>query len=782
MKNITMLTSANLRKNKSQAVSLMAFVLLAVMLLNVGLVLLFNFDKHLDDRANQLHTPHLSILQREQYTNAKQLDWLKGYPCVTETEKLPVLADYGEYYMHGAKNVAVLIFEKASETDPMNAVHFIGESRPLDDNSIYVPYVMKVAGGHQLGEDYRLNFEGKELHFTIAGFTEEITFGALMNDLYRFYISDEAYARLSAQFPDSGCWLQTARLENSALGIKAQVDYEKRFYHSNEMENISSPFVFAVSFASVKEARLTISITAMLITAFSLILLLVSLIIIRFGIISNIEESMVGIGTLKAVGYRNRQIMLSIMLQFGSITLVGGLLGGAAAVALLPGISKLLESQTALIWNPGFDFSLAIIALFLILLLVLFVSFWAAKRIYKLHPLIALRGGYTTHSFKKNRMSLENTHGPLPMLLAMKQLLQRKRQAFMITFLVAVMSFASVVGMSVYYNISVKPERFLAIVAGEQADVGFVLKDRTKTESIVNKLQKYPEVHKAFEYQHAALTVNNIGVSTYVTKDWQLREGDILTQGRFPKHDNEVAVGNRFAEVLGKEIGDTVTVTTGGQSKEFIITGFIQIMSGGGLNMAITYDGILTLRPDFTFDQLCVYLEDGTDTNAFIQKVKDTEGNIFSYSIDIEDLIAAQFSQLGSVFAAVAAGMFTITAVLVMLILYIVIKTMILRNKKGLGIQKAVGFTTFQLMNQTTVQYVPLILLGAAIGGAGGYFSLNPILTAFMRGAGIVKTNLPSPTAWTILTCIALVGLAYLVSMLIAWRIRKISPYSLISE
>jgi putative ABC transport system permease protein len=747
MRKIVMLAAANIRKNKSQAGSLLIFVLIAVLFLNVGLVMLFNFDKFFDTRAEQRQTPHLTILQKAEYTKDEQLKWLEQYPRVDDVEKLAVLANYGEYFMHGYKNVAAVIFQKASDSRTMNKFMLVGESLPLNDNGIYVPYIMKVAGDYNLGDDYRLLFDDQELHFTIAGFTEEITFGALMNDLYRFYVSDG-----------------------------------KTFYHTEEMKNSSSPFVFSISYNAAKEARSTVSITALLITAFALIILIVSLIVIHFGIVNNIDESMTNIGALKAIGYRNIQIIFSIVLQFTSIALIGGLVGIAASQLILPILAKIMESQSALIWKPGLDVALALKSLLFIMLSVLAVSLVAVKRIFNLHPLIALRGGLNTHSFKRNTLLLEKTRGPLPFLLAMKQLIQSKKQAFMVMVIIAAMSFASVAGMSIYYNIGVKPDIFLSMIAGENADVAFVVKDRSRTEDVVMNLQKRQEVRKAFGYQHASLVAENIDVAGFIAKDFEQREVNMLFEGRYPKHDNEVAVGYNFATSTGKQIGDSIMVNAGGQEKEFIITGFIQSMSSGGLNMMMSYDGILTIKPDFTFDQICIYLAPDTDAKAFIQNVKAAEGDIFSYSVNMKELIRTQFSQLGDIFAAVAVGMLSITMLVVLLILYMVIKTMILRKKRELGLQKALGFTTFQLMNQIAFHYTPIILMGTLLGCVGGYFGLNPILSLFMRGAGIVKTNLPAPTAWTVITCVVLSVLAYLVSMLISWRIRKISPYSLISE
>jgi putative ABC transport system permease protein len=111
-----------------------------------------------------------------------------------------------------------------------------------------------------------------------------------------------------------------------------------------------------------------------------------------------------------------------------------------------------------------------------------------------------------------------------------------------------------------------------------------------------------------------------------------------------------------------------------------------------------------------------------------------------------------------------------------------VLKTTILRRRREFGIQKAVGFTTFQLMNQIALSMTPVILLGIITGAVAGYFSLNPIFVAVTRGMGIIKVEFLMPLDQVGLICIGLVMLAYAVSMLISWRIRKISAYGLVSE
>jgi putative ABC transport system permease protein len=186
--------------------------------------------------------------------------------------------------------------------------------------------------------------------------------------------------------------------------------------------------------------------------------------------------------------------------------------------------------------------------------------------------------------------------------------------------------------------------------------------------------------------------------------------------------------------------------------------------------------------PDFLFSEFIVYVRDGVDIKAFVRSVQTAEEDIFDTILITHEYIATILDDMGGVFTAAAAGVLAITVFVIVLTLYMIIKTTILRRQRELGIQKAVGFTTWQLMNQIALNMTPVILAGVLTGSVAGCFGLNPLVAALMNGMGIAKVNLPAPLEQIIFVCIALVILAYAVSMLIAWRIRKISAYALINE
>ena len=777
MKNIWMLTFANIRKNKGQTVSLLLFVIITAMLMSVGLTVFLGLGSFFDERAERAHMAHFTAV----YANGtdsidKGLRYIERYPGVMETEVLDAVGGMGDYFINGLKNTSFLFLTRADKAQKMDAPSLVGESLPLTGDAIYIPYFIMLTGDYKAGDSFKLNLYGMEWDFIVAGATEEIMFGTSMNTVHRFYVPDERFNALLDMFPHGGLTLLSARLENRGETVFFQAEYNR--------EISTDGLIFDLSYDNAKQARTMIPmIAAIIITAFALILLAVSLIVIRFRIANSIEESMTNIGAQKAMGYRSFQIISSVVIQFGLIALAGAAAGAVMSQAIIPAIVGILEPIHAMVWRPGFDLATAIICVSTILLTVSGISFLSARRISRLHPLIALRGGMTTHSFRKNALPLDRARGPLDLLLAVKQILQNKTQAVTITVIVAAVTMASVSCIALNHTMSDGKDTFARTLLGEMPDANFMLKNSDGGPAFRDRMLEYPEVRKAFGFETAVtLLADGISMATIVAEDCAQLESNMIVYGRYPRHDNEIALGTAISKVAGKGIGDTVMVKSGETEKEYLVTGIAQFMSNNGFTGIISGNGLTRIQPDYRFIGYNVYLTEGTDVKAFIKSVEAAEGGIFDSVMDIKDQLIVTMESMSSIFAAVAAGIAAVTVFVVILVLYMVIKTTILRRRRELGIQKAVGFTTFRLMNQIALNMTPVILLGVVTGAVAGYFGLNPMFVALTGSMGIVKVRLPVPIGQTLLICLALVTLAYAVSMLIAWRIRKITAYSLVSE
>jgi putative ABC transport system permease protein len=123
-----------------------------------------------------------------------------------------------------------------------------------------------------------------------------------------------------------------------------------------------------------------------------------------------------------------------------------------------------------------------------------------------------------------------------------------------------------------------------------------------------------------------------------------------------------------------------------------------------------------------------------------------------------------------------------VTIIVVTLILYLVIKTLILKRKREFGILKGLGYTTFNLMAQITFSLLPVVICGVFAGGLLGYFYSDSAFVLLLSSLGIYNIQFAVSLPQILLLNIAIITVAFLVSMLVSLRIRKISVYGLITD
>jgi putative ABC transport system permease protein len=464
------------------------------------------------------------------------------------------------------------------------------------------------------------------------------------------------------------------------------------------------------------------------------------------------------------------------------VSAVAVILGVAASYLVLPSVSSVLVAETAMDWQQGFDLSISLVTCISILLVVFLVSYATSSRVKKMHPLQLLRGGLTTHNFKRNYFPLSRTRGSLPLLLALKTLIRNKSQAIMVLIIVTMVAFAATSGLSMYFNLGVNPDAFANLLGGEVPDVAFMLKDPKDAPTLRADMKARDDVRKCFYYENFNVMIGDTTVNNVVAEDFSQFEGTMLYKGRYPKHENEIAITAKVSADSDKKIGDTIEVTQSGSVEEFLITGLVQSVNGGGYMSAMTIEGTHRIQSDYEPGDIYVYLEDPSKCDAIIKEIESKYGAIFENVINLDVLMETQLSVFSSIFALVAAVIFAVTVLVILLVLYLILNTVILRGRRDLGIQKALGFTTSKLMYQIALSVMPSVALGVAIGGIAGALGFNSIFVALVKSMGIMTASMPTPIVPTIIMCIVLILISYMIANLISRRIRKINPYTLITE
>ncbi len=125
-------------------------------------------------------------------------------------------------------------------------------------------------------------------------------------------------------------------------------------------------------------------------------------------------------------------------------------------------------------------------------------------------------------------------------------------------------------------------------------------------------------------------------------------------------------------------------------------------------------------------------------------------------------------------------AIFALSAIIIIFVLYLLVRTMLNNKIRDYGIMKALGFTTSQLILQTALSFMPAMILSTLIGLIVCCLVINPLTALFLSGIGIVKCTFIVPAGFVFIAGLGLIVFAFVMACLLSLKIRKITPKSLI--
>lgn len=783
--NLLNLALANIKKSKSAACSLGLLILIATLLLNIGLGIYTKVDTFYLDKIEEGHSPHaIVILNQKEYKQAYG-DFFQGDSRVNEVETEDMMY-LGNVSMKFGDNEMGLggAFLNADQERNMAPFQLVEGKEIAKDNVIYVPLSMK-NGGYELGDSIKFTYLEQEFNYSIEGFYESPTLGTINAAAMKYFLPDTAYQRMYDVIGE----MTSSKLLSIRLDDVDQSTLLLRDFKNNTDAKLSAIGSFGNTYdmdmpGMAMASMMMISIISMVLVAFAGIIVIVSLIVIRFRVVNSIDDTLTNIGALGAMGYTSKQIIASMVLQFTCIGMIGAIIGVVLSYVITPLFSGTLSSLAGIVWQSGFQPGRDLVSILLVIGSLLIVTLISSRKIIKLPPVVALRGGILTHSFKRNYFPLNQAKGGLTWVLACKTMATHMKQNIIIGLIIIGVTFASAFAMISYYNFSVDNTAFYNMLGIEISDAAVTAQGTTDMEDLVEQLEAMDGVRKTTKIDSAALIMGGIDMATFVSDDYSKMDYLSAYKGRLPLYDNEVVITGVMADTLSKEVGDSIEVKLGDTTDKYLITGLTQTMNNSGKVAYITLAGMQKLIPDYHLSTINVYLNptERTESQAFIEQVKATFGDQLVQVQNLRELGEAQLSNFGSAMNSVVVIVLLVTAVVVSLILYLVIKTMIVKRKRELGIYKAMGYTTYQLMTQIALSFAPVVIVGTAVGGLLGCIGTNPLLSVLVRSMGISNCQFKVHVPTIVILCIGIVAFSYLISMLVARRIKKITAYGMIIE
>ena len=793
------LIKSNFKNDFSHMITFFLIMVLAVFMLHTGLAILIGYADLHNQKKEEYNFADLmvhSVLKPEDNQAIEEIirnsDYIesyeKSYPIYKTFEKTKAGAEEDSKNMYDTSSYGLLVLPYGEWGD-MEAPHFVELSDEEYENPIYISYLYNAnLLKAKLGDSVDMKVGDKYYTFQVAGFFESL----ISSEMGVNYVSPSLYNE----------WKTELYNENMKTNKEADIELEEPLYTRtlfymklkdgvNPTEasglltkSFSEREILAYAMSvdnTINDFTYMQNMIAAMIAAFALVITIISMIIIYFRISNSIEQNIVNIGALKALGYTSRQIRLSMILEFAITTMFAIVTGVFASYMVIPVFEVKIRSFSGVAWNHPFDPASFAITCIIILGTVMLVSAISTRMISKLDPVIALRFGINTHSFKKNHAPIDKTAGPLTWIMALKSVLGNTKQN--IILFVVMFSIGIVTTFSVFltYNCVADPSHLYRMLNLVAADVDFVFEDE---DNQAVEIAKLPEVEEAFWTDSVEMTVDGYSIFATITDDWSDISEVNIYEGRSPKYDNEAAIGGNLADTLNVGIGDEIKVAYGQKEYKYIVTGLEQSSGNYGMDISLTTEGAEHLEYKKKKKSIGVNVNNHSLASSIklVEDVQDMYGEkISGYGNAIETLTNGE-QPVVAIAAAMVAAMVAVSLVVIILSLNLLVKTMIIKKQKEIGIKKALGFSSDQLRTELVLSMLPQISVGAVVGSIVGCNISNQILATMLSTMGIMRSNMEVFAWMAVVAVIFAVVVSFALIWLMSGRIKHISAYSLITE
>lgn len=773
------LAKNNIKKKKSDVAVVTLLIILSTMLLYISTSVLGNVSKVIDNTKNACNTAdHTYITSDKGAEFAKeiwnQLDEVKAYE-ISPVLYIPGVKNYGED--SSDKKDDIFILSAIGEEREINKLNMV-EHGQEKENSIILPYYMNISEGYNIGDTLHMEISGETYEFEVMGFTEDPLFATPLNiTMYRCYISKENMKRIS-----EGAGKKFRYNECRMILDKNADVYEYVDTFTDMLKGRDDDSIVGLIYESMKGGLTMMPGICMGITlAFSAILMLIAVIIMRFSVKNFIEDNLKNIGILQACGYTSRQLRNATLMEMGISGVVGCTLGLLFSVFVEGVVGNIQALMMGLHYSVGFDIGYGALAFATIMAVVLFITNISSRTYKRVNVHDALRGGIHTHNFKRNVIPLHKTKLPVNTAIGAKNIFGAKLKNIGILIIVAILSCASCIGFGLYENFALDKDFMLSLVG---AELGTAITSGENPDEMGAEIENWPEVKKVNYYNSLDINVTNGDKSKTITCDvWKnpkKLENIETLEGSFPVCDNEIVISTLVRDFFGVSVGDVVYLQGDGEKMPYIVSGVIQIINNGGWKMLLNYDGAERLNGNANTLQIYIYANEGYDFEDINAAMSKKYPGI--QVVESAKLAESSLSVVAMAMAMICALFVIITVVVVFLVVFLLIRTKVLSDRKNNGIYKAIGYTTKNLMVQTVMSNLPVIFAGAVTGAIASIFAASPLSCACLSFCGIEKCSVSISPIYLVGTVIGITLVAFFVAIAVSSKIRKVEPVRMLTQ
>lgn len=566
------------KNSKLSSLMIFLFLLTSSLLVATASGLSVHLYRSVGGLFEKAKTPHLMQMHTGEIDREKLSRFVTSHPVIEEIQISEFLNLSGSHIVLSGNSLAASVQDNGFSVQNPKFDFLLDENDRIiraEKGDVYVPMTYKKEFGLNIGDSATLS----GLPFTIRGFVRDSQMNASLVSSKRFVVSPEDLLSLKK----SG---SPEHLIEFLLSDTEKIGEIENAYIGEGLPANGPPIITLKLFRLIN--MITDGLMIALLVLISLFIILLSLLCLRFTVITKLNEEYRTIGVLLGIGIGMREIGKLYLFKYTVLAALSSLMGFLLSFPLrevfTAGIrAEFGKTETGILPH--------IFSAFGTLLVFLFVNFYLKSGIRafkKVSPAEAIRFGEPVKKGKRPRV-FSILKYPLKgnIFLGFREVFYEKKTYIAMLSVLVISVFLAALPFHMYHTVSDKS--FIRYMGLGDYDFRF---DFTRGENIALKARRvFRELTEKKEVSTANLLLGKrfdcIGKDGK-TEKIRVELGDHslfpvkYKEGRAPASQEEIALSVMNAEELGKVPGDSLTLFLSGKPVSLTVCGIYNDLTNGG--------------------------------------------------------------------------------------------------------------------------------------------------------------------------------------------------------
>lgn len=704
----------DLTRNKVVTITLFIFILLASMLVSSSINIIVELTDSMTSLFQKSHTPHY-VQMYSGKLQQKEIDKFSAKtPYIKKQQTSELLNVNGANIFLGNKveNQANSVLEN-SFTKQNDKFDFLldmdNQIMQIKDGEIGVPVYYMKQSNLKIGDTIKIINGNFFMEFTIKDFIRDSQMNPSLVTSKRFLISDNDWNTLKSNIGESEYLIEFI------LDDINKISEFETLYQSTKLPQTGTSVTYSI-YKLLNSLSDGIVIT--IIILISILLITISILCLRFTLITTIEEDYREIGVMKAIGIKNGNIQNLYLIKYLLIASFASFLGYILSLFIGSLFTKNIYIYMGAIDKTIFSILVPFIGSVLVFLSVVFFCKVILKKFKKISVVNALRGNRSTNSvkyrfsFQIHKNKITNTN----ILLGLNEVLKKITVYGLLCFVYTICIFIMIVPTN-FLN-TIKSSEFITYMGAGKSDIRIDLPQTKQTKHLFNSILEKINVDNDVK-KYASFTTSSYKIKNKDGKieNIKIENGNFRTfpltyvKGSAPMKENEIALSVINANELEKSIGDNLSIFL--KDKELILT-------VSGIYQDITYGGktakamLPSSEDNILWHIVNLNLKPGVNV---ADKLKQYSINY--YPAKITDMNNYTSQTLGSVISQLRLVIklaVVISIAISSLITAMFFKMLIAKDTPQTAIMFSLGFSTKDIRIQYITRALLILIIGTVLG------------------------------------------------------------------